>query len=92
MNIVTVCGMGMGTSLILKMNIDDILKKNKIDAEVEACDLGSMLGKMADLVVTTYELKSQIEDKGYNTVYVKNVIDKKGIEEKVLEAINNLKK
>ena len=92
MNIVTVCGMGMGTSLILKMSIDDILKKNKINAEVEACDLGSMLGKVADLVVTTYELKSQIEDKGYNTVYVKNVIDKKGIEEKVMEAINNLKK
>lgn len=92
MNIVTVCGMGMGTSLILKMSIDDILKKNKIDAEVEACDLGSMLGKVADLVVTTYELKSQIEDKGYNTIYVKNVIDKKGIEEKVMEAINNLKK
>lgn len=92
MNIVTVCGMGMGTSLILKMSIDDILKKNKIEAEVEACDLGSMLGKVADLVVTTYELKSQIEDKGYNTIYVKNVIDKKGIEEKVMEAINNLKK
>ena len=92
MNIVTVCGMGMGTSLILKMSIDDILKKNGINAEVEACDLGSMLGKVADLVVTTYELKSQIEDKGYNTVYVKNVIDKKGIEEKVMEAINNFKK
>jgi len=92
MDIVTVCGMGMGTSLILKMSIDDILKKNKIDAEVEACDLGSMLGKVADLVVTTYELKSQIEDKGYNTIYVKNVIDKNAIEEKVMEAINNLKK
>lgn len=90
MDIVTVCGMGMGTSLILKMSIDDILKKNKINAEVEACDLGSMLGKVADLVVTTYELKSQIEDKGYNTIYVKNVIDKKAIEEKVMEAINKL--
>ncbi|WP_026883090.1 PTS sugar transporter subunit IIB [Clostridium akagii] len=92
MNIVTVCGMGMGTSLILKMNMDDILKKNGIKGEVEACDLGSLVGKVADLVVTTYELKSQIEDKGYNTVYVKNVIDKKAIEEKVMEAINNLNK
>ncbi|KOF56463.1 MULTISPECIES: PTS sugar transporter subunit IIB [Clostridium] len=92
MNIVTVCGMGMGSSLILKMNMDDILKKNGVSANVEACDLGSLTGKTADLVVTTYELKSQIDGKGYNTVYVKNVIDKKTIEEVVMEAIRNLNK
>lgn len=92
MNIMTVCGMGMGSSLILKMNVDDILKKNGIKADVEACDLGSVNGKAADLVITTYELKSQIEDKGFNVVYVHNVVDKKSIEEIVLEAITNLNK
>ncbi|OOM76621.1 PTS sugar transporter subunit IIB [Clostridium sp. BL-8] len=92
MNIMTVCGMGMGSSLILKMNVDDILKKNGIKADVEACDLGSVNGKATDLVITTYELKSQIEDKGFNVVYVHNVVDKKSIEEIVLEAINNLNK
>ena len=91
MNIVTVCGMGMGSSLILKMNIDDILKKNGISAEVEACDLGSVTGRSVDLVVTTNELKSQLEGKGFNIVYVNNVIDKKAIEEKVLEAVKKLK-
>lgn len=90
MNIVTVCGMGMGSSLILKMNIDDILNKNGIQADVEACDLGSVTGRNCDLVVTTNELSSQIEGKGFNVVYVNNVIDKKAIEEKVLEAIKNL--
>ncbi|HEX9026687.1 MAG TPA: PTS sugar transporter subunit IIB [Clostridium sp.] len=92
MNIMTVCGMGMGSSLILKMNVDDILKKNGIKADVEACDLGSVNGIVADLVITTYELKSQIEDKGFNVVYIHNVIDKKAIEEIVLEAISNLNK
>lgn len=91
MNIVTVCGMGMGSSLILKMNIDDILKKNGITAEVEACDLGSVTGRQVDLVVTTNELKSQLEGKGFNIIYLNNVIDKKAIEEKVLEAIKKLK-
>ncbi|MFA6851024.1 MAG: PTS sugar transporter subunit IIB [Selenomonadaceae bacterium] len=92
MNIVTVCGMGMGSSLVLKMNIDDILKQKGIKAEVEACDLGSLVGKVADLVVTTYELKSQIEDKGYNMAYVRSVIDKKALETTIMDAIGNLKK
>jgi ascorbate PTS system EIIB component len=92
MQIATVCGMGMGSSLILKMNIDDILNKKGIEAEVEACDLGSVTGRAVDLVVTTKELESQFEGKGFNVVYVNNVIDKKVIEEKVLQAIKNLNK
>jgi PTS system ascorbate-specific IIB component len=92
MNIVTVCGMGMGSSLVLKMNIDDILKRKGIKADVEACDLGSLVGKVADIAVTTYELKSQVEDKGYNVVYVRSVIDKIALEEIILDAVGKLKK
>jgi Phosphotransferase system, galactitol-specific IIB component len=92
MNIVTVCGMGMGSSLVLKMNLDDILKRRGIEAEVEACDLGSLVGKVADLVVTTYELKAQVEDKGYPVVYVHSVIDKSAMEALVLDALERLQK
>lgn len=92
MDIVTVCGMGMGSSLILKMNLDEILKKNGISANIEACDLGSVTGRMADIVVTTKELKPQIEGKGFNVVYVNNVIDKVSIEKIIMEAINKLNK
>ncbi|KAA5807467.1 PTS sugar transporter subunit IIB [Thermoanaerobacterium thermosaccharolyticum] len=91
MNIVTVCGMGFGTSLILKMAVDDILAKNGISANVEACDLGSIKGKVADLVISTSELKSELEGLNFNVVFVKNAIDKKDIEDKVLEAIKNFK-
>lgn len=91
MNIVTVCGMGFGTSLILKMAVDDILAKNGIIANVEACDLGSIKGKVADLVISTSELKSELEGLNFNVVFVKNAIDKKDIEDKLLEAIKNFK-
>jgi PTS system ascorbate-specific IIB component len=91
MKIVTVCGMGMGTSLILKMGVDDVLAKHKIDAAVEACDLGSVKGTPSDFVVSTPELKTQLDQSGLNVVYVKNAIDKKDIEEKVLEAIKKFK-
>ncbi|AFK85300.1 MULTISPECIES: PTS sugar transporter subunit IIB [Thermoanaerobacterium] len=91
MNIVTVCGMGFGTSLILKMAVDDILTKNRISANVEACDLGSIKGKVADLVISTSELKSELEGLNFNVVFVKNAIDKKDIEDKLLEAMKNFK-
>lgn len=87
MNIVTVCGMGFGTSLILKMAVDEILKKNGITANVEACDLGSVKGKAADLVISTSELEPELKKLNFNVIFVKNAIDKKDIEEKVLKAI-----
>jgi PTS system ascorbate-specific IIB component len=89
MKIVTVCGMGMGSSLILKMNIDDILAAKNIDAEVEACDLGSVTGRGADIVVTTEELGEQLKNKDLNVVLVPNVIDKQMIGEKVIQAIKS---
>ncbi len=87
MNIVTVCGMGMGSSLVLKMSVDDILAEHGIQAEVEACDLGSLDGRNADLVITTDGLKSQVEPKGYKTIYIHNVIDKPDIEKALLKAL-----
>lgn len=92
MKIVAVCGMGMGSSLILKMNIDDILSAKNIKAEVEACDLGSVTGRSADIVITTQELGDQLISKGLNVVMVPNVIDKSEIEKMILAAINNLKR
>lgn len=92
MKIVAVCGMGMGSSLILKMNIDDILSEKKIEAEVEACDLGSVTGRNADIVVTTNELGDQLNKTDLNVVLVPNVIDKKTIEDVVMGAINKLAK
>ena len=44
MKIVTVCGMGFGTSLMVKMAIDDLLSEIGFDAEVEASDVRSSRG------------------------------------------------
>lgn len=41
MRVITVCGMGFGTSLMLLMTIKDIGKKHHVAVEGEAVDLGS---------------------------------------------------
>ena len=39
MKIMTVCGFGVGTSLLLKMTVDSILEEEGINGEVEAIDM-----------------------------------------------------
>jgi len=89
MKILTVCGMGSGSSLIMKMNVDSILEEEGIQADVEAVDLGSVGGSRADLIISTQELENQLSDYDTKKVFVNNVVDKETIREKVLASINS---
>ncbi|KUO68568.1 MAG: PTS lactose transporter subunit IIB [Clostridia bacterium BRH_c25] len=90
MTIITVCGMGFGTSLMLKMTIDDILAENKIKAEVSAWDLGSVKGRHADLFVASEDMKSNLTDIGANIIFIKNLTDTEEVRGKILKAVKQL--
>lgn len=62
MKILVVCGMGIGTSIILKMNTDNALQQLGTYAETEASDISAARGAaaMADLVLTSEELVEQL--------------------------------
>ncbi|EQB3099363.1 PTS sugar transporter subunit IIB [Clostridium botulinum] len=85
MNILTVCGNGIGSSLMLAMKIEEICKENGIAANVESTDFNSAQGKKADLIVTVKELAEQFE--GREVAVVRSYINKKKITEDVLEII-----
>ncbi|HDI3054764.1 TPA: PTS sugar transporter subunit IIB [Clostridium botulinum] len=85
MNILTVCGNGIGSSLMLAMKIEEICKENGISANVESTDFNSAQGKKADLIVTVKELAEQFE--GRDVAVVRSYINKKKITEDVLEII-----
>ncbi|UJA30629.1 PTS sugar transporter subunit IIB [Clostridium sporogenes] len=85
MNILTVCGNGIGSSLMLAMKIEEICKDNGIAANVESTDFNSAQGKKADLIVTVKELAEQFE--GRDVAVVRSYINKKKITEDVLEII-----
>lgn len=85
MNILTVCGNGIGSSLMLAMKIEEICKENGIQANVESCDFNSAQGKNVDLIVTVKELAQQF-DHG-DVAVVRSYINKKKITEDILEII-----
>jgi len=85
MKILTVCGNGIGSSLMLAMKIEEICKEEGIQADVESIDFNSAQGKDVDLIVTVKELAEQFEHK--EVAVVRSYINKKKIKEDILEII-----
>ncbi|MBA5851830.1 PTS sugar transporter subunit IIB [Clostridium sp. cel8] len=89
--VLAVCGFGVGTSLILKMNIADVLKKNGIDAEVSNADIAIAASVPADIIFTSDELYHQLKDKvKIPIIIINNFMNKSEIEEKAVPAIKKL--
>ena len=61
--VLAICGFGVGTSLILRMNIEKVLKDNGIDAEVINADVMTGTSIACDVIFTSQELYTVIEDK-----------------------------
>ena len=87
MKVVTVCGMGFGTSLMLLMSVKESGRKYGITVEGEATDLGSYKGKSCDLIVASSEIAKQIEA-DVPVLAITNLLDKAEIEEKIRPYLN----
>lgn len=91
LNVLTVCGFGVGTSLILKMNIESVLKSNNIDAEVSNTDITTAPSYSADIIFTSNELYEQLKSVvNVPVVKIDNFMDLKEISERGLAAISSL--
>lgn len=89
MKIVAVCGMGIGTSVLLKMNAEKVLSKLGIDADVEAADMGVAKGaaQTADIVLTSDELAGELGDVPAKVIIIDNFFDLEEITTKITDAI-----
>lgn len=83
MHIVCVCGLGMGSSLILKMTVDKALKELGITGhDIEHWDAGTVDSRNADLIVTSEDFRSRFAERK-NVVFVKNVVNTGEVKEKL---------
>lgn len=88
-NILCVCGNGMGTSTILKINLKKICDKHNIEANIDSCSFGEALSYLptTDLVITSPEWSSMLPNSDAVMAQTKNLIDINGVEETLLEAM-----
>ncbi|MFF1574486.1 PTS sugar transporter subunit IIB [Leifsonia sp. NPDC058292] len=89
MKIVAICGAGVGTSGILKVNAERVLKRLDIDADVTASDLANVASASsnAQVILTSPELVSAIPPTNADVVVVDNYFDLDEIERKLDEAL-----
>lgn len=86
-SIATVCGMGLGTSMMLASQIRNLLADEGVDAKVQPVDLGSFKSQPSDIVVTTSGMAKNVEGTSAVVVLIDNLIDKKEISTKVMAAV-----
>ena len=85
MKILTVCGLGQGSSLILRMNVESVLKEMGIKADVDNSDVSTALFSKPDVFITNKELAENLKDSTVPVVIVKNYFDKNEIREALQE-------
>lgn len=74
LNIITVCGLGVGSSLIMKMTVDSAMSQLGVKCNIEHWDMGTVKGKECDFIVTTYGFQKNFADQD-NVVFVNNIVD-----------------
>ncbi|WGD36496.1 PTS sugar transporter subunit IIB [Lysinibacter sp. HNR] len=85
MKIVCVCGMGIGTSVLLKMNAEKALEALGVSGDVEASDIGVARGmaRTADIVLTSEDLAPEIGEVPSKVIVINNFFDMDEITEKL---------
>ncbi|EOH75862.1 MULTISPECIES: PTS sugar transporter subunit IIB [Enterococcus] len=76
MKILAVCGFGVGSSMVLKMSIDKVVKELGLKATVENTDLSTAKATPADVYFTSNELLTELKSSVKSPVYpIKKYMD-----------------
>lgn len=85
-----VCGYGCGSSLMLRMAIDDVLRAHGLEADTFCGDVNTCLANPCDVIFISRDLGERIMDRAtMPVIIVDNFMSKKEVEEKVLAYFEN---
>ena len=89
MKIVTICGAGIGSSAILKVNAERVLSRLGIEADVVAADLANLASVAADaqVILTSPEFVDAIGKTFADIVVVENYFDTNELTEKLQRSL-----
>jgi ascorbate PTS system EIIB component len=82
-----VCGMGLGSGLLVKMGVDNVLKAAGYKEgtwQCEVLDVSTARQPGIHIYVTTSEFSRNLKDLGAEVVEVKNLFNEKEIAEKLV--------
>lgn len=79
------CRAGMGSSMMLKIKCDQVIKEENLPIETELGNLDSIVGFTGDLVITMSDLTAELEADSCvpSAVGITNIVDKDEIKQKL---------
>ena len=85
--ILIACRFGVGTSLILKIKIQEVIKEHNLPIIVEHSNLDGIAGFRGDAIFTVIDVASEMSEKYPNIDFygIANIIDKDEIYSKICE-------
>ncbi|AXY24994.1 PTS ascorbate transporter subunit IIB [Suicoccus acidiformans] len=77
------CRTGMGSSMMLKIKIDQVVKKNGLPIKAEHGTLDDVKSFNGDLLITMSDVAEEYKDKAPYVIGINNLMDKEEIETKL---------
>lgn len=93
MKILVVCGHGLGSSFMVEMNVQEVLKNLNIEQEIEVehSDIMTASPEMADLFICGRDLEENAARLD-EVLILDNILDKQELEEKLTDKLRDLGK
>ncbi|HLQ82795.1 PTS sugar transporter subunit IIB [Mammaliicoccus lentus] len=94
LDILFVCGAGLGSSFACQMAAEDVLNKLGVEANLDHDTISSAVSRNANIIITGENFKSQfdnftIDEENTTIVYLKNIVSTDEIEEKIIPVLKD---
>lgn len=89
MKILTVCGAGQGSSLILKMNVQDVIDELGLDADVDNSNISTAKNSGADLILAGEFHEDALGGFEVPVITVSDFMDNEEIKTKIQNFLEN---
>jgi len=92
LNILAVCGAGLGSSFACQMSVDAVLKELGVEAKLDHTDISSVSGSKADIVISGKNFEKQFERYTIPCpiIFLNRLVDKNEIKEKLVPILKEL--
>lgn len=87
LKVLAVCGVGMGSSLILRITAEEAFKQLGVRAKVEATDVSSAKSMQADVILGQGMHTDEFAGRAPVVVAVSNFMDVASLKQKMVEAL-----
>lgn len=77
------CRTGMGSSMMLKIKVDQVVRKNRFPLEVQHSTLDDVKSFKGDLLITMSDVADEMYGQVPYIIGIDNLMDKEEIEEKL---------